>query len=353
MYTEKIVIWEIAAPVLRFAFFNLRNRWEPAMPIILSEKDLAPLLGDPSSMDSLLVCIEESLRAFNSGAVAGQVRLETSLTDRGKKYRITTSAVPGAGQGMRISALFRGAKDAYFILLFDEGRGDLLAMLAGTALNVWRTGAPAGVASQYLAPAGADTLGLIGSGRQARGQLLALRRALPSLQKIKVFSPTREHRENFAKSMGDWLGVEVEAVDNPRAAVEHAPIVSLATSFRSTIIEPGWIEPGALVVSITSGQLPRETVKNSRVIVSWKEEVLGGEAPRQPYAAMIADGSWSADDIDAELGEVLLGKVAARRSESETIVFESVGMSLWDSTTAAWAHRWAVANGAGTIFSLE
>ncbi len=322
------------------------------MPIIVSEKDLAPLYRDPAAMDGLLACIEKSLRAFNSGAVAGQVRLETSLTDRSKKYRITTSAVPGAGQGMRISALFRGARDSYFIVLFDEERGDLLAMIAGAALNVWRTGAPGGVASKYLAPVGADSLGLIGSGRQARGQLLAIRRALPSLKKVKVFSPTADHRAKFAKEMSAWLDIDVEAVDSPRGAVEHAPIVSLATSFRAQIIEPNWIKPGALVVSITSGQLPRETVKKSRLIVSWKEELLGGEAPRQPYAAMIADGSWSGDDIAAELGDVLLRKVAARRKESETVVFESVGMSLWDSTAAAWAYRWALERKVGTPFSL-
>jgi ornithine cyclodeaminase/alanine dehydrogenase-like protein (mu-crystallin family) len=322
------------------------------MPILLSETDLAPLYRNPAAMDGLIDRIEESMRAFNSGGVAGQVRLETSLIDRNKKYRITTSAVAGAGQGMRINALFRGAKDSYFILLFDEERGDLLALVAGAALNVWRTGAPAGVASTYLAPAGADSLGLIGSGRQARGQLLAIRRALPSLNKVKVFSPNEAHRQSFAREMSGWLGIDVEAVDNPRIAVEHAPIVNLATSSRSTVIEPEWVQPGALVVSITSGQLPRETIKNSRVIVSWNEEVLGGEAPRQPYAAMIADGSWSADKIAGELGDVLLKKIPARAKENEIIVFESVGMSLWDTTTTAWAYRWALANGIGMQFSL-
>src|SRR5258706_13640918 len=113
------------------------------MPIILSEKDLAPLYAEPA-------------------------RIETSLLDLKKKYRIMTSAVPNAGQGMRVSALFRGAKDAYFILLFDGERGDLLAIVAGRDLNIWRTGAPAGVACKYLAPKGAEQLGLIGSGRQAR-----------------------------------------------------------------------------------------------------------------------------------------------------------------------------------------
>jgi alanine dehydrogenase len=121
------------------------------------------------------------------------------LLDGQKKYRIMTSAVPNAGQGMRVSALFRGVKDAYFILLFDGERGDLLGLVAGRDLNVWRTGAPGGVASKYLAPAGADQLGLIGSGRQARGQIVAIARAVPSLRKVKVFSSTKEHRDAFAK----------------------------------------------------------------------------------------------------------------------------------------------------------
>jgi alanine dehydrogenase len=323
------------------------------MPILLSEKELAPLLNNAAAMDGLLVRIEESIRAFNSGKVAGQVRIETSLTDVSKKYRIMTSAVPQTGQGMRISALFRGAKDAYFIVLFDDESGDLLAVVAGTSLNVWRTGAPAGVASKYLAPARANELGLIGSGRQARGQLLAIRRAIPLLKRVKIFSPTEANRRRFAKEMSEWLDVSVEAVDSAKVAIENMPIVSLATSSRSMVIEPEWIAPGALVVSITSGQLPRETVKNSRVIVSWKEEVLGGEAPRQPYAAMVADGSWSAQAIAGELGDVILRKIPARQKDSETIVFESVGMALWDTAATAWAYRWAVEQDVGVKFSLE
>jgi ornithine cyclodeaminase/alanine dehydrogenase-like protein (mu-crystallin family) len=135
--------------------------------------------------------------------------------------------------------------------------------------------------------------------------------------------------------------------------VKNLPIVSLATSSRSQIIEPQWIKPGALVISITSGQLPRETIANSRVIVSWKEEVLGGESPRQPYMAMIADGSWSADKIAGELGDVILSRIPARASENETVVFESVGMPIWDTVATAWASRWAVTKGVGIKFLLE
>ena len=154
---------------------------DQAMPLLLSERDLAPLYNQPANLDDLLPLIETSMADFNGAKVAGQARVETSLLDPKNKYRIMTSAVPRAGQGMRVSALFRGAKDAYFILLFDGERGDLLAMVAAKNLNIWRTGAPGGVACKYLAPDGADSLGLIGSGRQARGQI-----APPSPERCRV-----------------------------------------------------------------------------------------------------------------------------------------------------------------------
>ncbi len=323
------------------------------MPIILNEDNLKPLYQTPAAMDELLNLVEASLRAHNQGEAAGQTRVETSLVDPKRKYRIMTAAVPGAGFGTRICALFRGARDAYFHLLFDNDSGNLLALVAGRELNVWRTGAPGGVAARYLAPRNAETMGLLGSGRQARGQLVAICRAQPSLEHVRIFSSTPAHRSVFAKEMSAWLGIEVEAVDSARAAIQGAEIVSVATSSRAAVLESEWISSGALVVSITSGQLPRDLISRSRVVVSWKEEVLGGEAPRQPYMAMIAAGTWSADSIAGELGEVILERIPARQREDETIVFECVGMPVWDTTATAWAYRWAKKNGIGTSFSLD
>src|ERR687892_672350 len=101
------------------------------MALILTEQDLAPLYQDPAAMDELLNLIEDSLRAHSCNEVVGQVRVETSLVDPNQRFRITTAAVPNAGQSMRINALFRGAKDGHFNLLFDGRSGALLALVAG------------------------------------------------------------------------------------------------------------------------------------------------------------------------------------------------------------------------------
>lgn len=322
------------------------------MAIILSETDLAPLYADPASMDALLDGIEASLRAHSGGKAPAQVRFQTPLPDGKRQFRVMMAGVPSAGEGLRVNALFRGAKDAQLSLLFDEASGDLLAVIAGREMNVWRTGSPAGVAARYLAPPDAKSLGLIGSGRQAGGQLIAIRRALPALERVRVFSPTEENRKRFVAKMAAWLQIEVEAVSDPGAAVADADIVSVATNSRTPVLEAGWISPGALVNSITSGQLPAELVASARVIASWKEEVLEGTPPREPYASMIASGSWSGNKIVGELGDVILGNLPARERESEIVIFESVGMPAWDTATAAWAYRWAASRRVGTPFSL-
>ncbi|MBI4529137.1 MAG: ornithine cyclodeaminase family protein [Deltaproteobacteria bacterium] len=322
------------------------------MALILSEKDLEPLFSDPASMDSLRGTIEEVLRARQRGEITSQGGYPLPMADGKRNFRLVTASLPGAGELLRVVPQFRGSKDSHLNLLFDAQNGDLLAVMAGGELNVWRTGTPAGIACGYLALSGAKVLGLLGSGPQARGQLLAVRRSVPSLERVRLFSPTKEHRSAFADKMGPWLGIEVEPVDNPRAAVEGAHIVSLATSSRATVIESDWISPGTLVISITSGQLPKELVARSRVVASGKEEVLQSQPPREPYASMIASGSWSGDKIGAELGEVILGKVTGRQNEREVIVFELTGMPAWDAATAAWAYRWALNHEAGTPFSL-
>lgn len=322
------------------------------MPLILSGNDLEPLLSKPASMDSLRETIEEVLRAQQRGAITSQGGFSLPMADGKRNFRVVTASLPGAGEVMRINPQFPGTTHTHFNILFDAESGDLLAIIAGDELNIWRTGAPAGIAGRALARRGAKSLGLLGSGRQARGQLLAVYRAVPSLERVRVFSPTAEHRTTFAKKMTDWLGIAVEAADSPRAAVEGADILSLATNSRTTVLESDWVSPGALISTITSGQLPAELVARSRVIVTWKEEVLQGKPAREPYASMIAAKQWSRDQIAGELGEVILGKVAGRQNENEIVIFESVGMPAWDAASAAWAYRWAIEHKAGTSFSL-
>jgi ornithine cyclodeaminase/alanine dehydrogenase-like protein (mu-crystallin family) len=321
------------------------------MALILSGNDLTALFKEAASMDSLLESIEEALHAAGRSTGSTLAGLQLAVGDGQRSLRVSAASASDRAAALRFYTL-GGAKDANFNLLFDGRSGDLLALVAGSELNVWRTGAPAGIACRYLARPEAKVLGVIGSGRQARGQLTAIRRAVASLEKVRVFSPTEEHRARFAQQMAPWLNIEVEPAKSARAAVAGADIVDVATSSRSPVLDTDWISPGALVISITSGQLPAELVARARFFVSWKQELLQGMPPREPYRSMISAGSWSASKIVGELGEVILGKLRARRDESDVVLFELLGMPVWDTAATAWAYGWAIGHKAGTAFSL-
>ena len=322
------------------------------MPLILSEQDLKPLYNDPASMDALQARIEQAQLAYHGGNIPSQHHLQMPLLAPDRQLRILAATLSEAGEVVRVNPQYRGVRDRHMNFLFDGQGGDLLAVIAGGELNVWRTAAPAGLACRYLAQPSAKILALLGSSRQARGQLVSILRKVPSLEKVRVFSPNEEHRKTFAARMGARLGIEVEAVNSARAAIDGAKIISLATNSRVPVLEPEWLAPGALTISITSGQLSADLVARSRVIATWKGELLEGVPPREPYTTMMATGTWSEEKLAAEFAEVILGQKPARNHPTDTIVFESLGMPAFDATAAAWAYRWALDRKIGKEFAL-
>ena len=94
------------------------------------------------------------------------------------------------------------------VMLYDYNSGELLSCMEGGRLGQIRTGAASGLASRYMARADADSVGVIGSGFQARTQLEAVC-AVRDIKRAKVYSRRQERREAFAQRMSDQLNIEV------------------------------------------------------------------------------------------------------------------------------------------------
>jgi ornithine cyclodeaminase/alanine dehydrogenase-like protein (mu-crystallin family) len=306
-------------------------------------------------MDGLLEAVEQAYREFQQGTTTVHPILPLRLADPARQVGLLPITASATGPTVRVyppSGSGDPAADSRLLLLFDPNSGGLLAVIANDELNPVRTGAAAGVAARYLAPPAPRAIGLIGSGKQARGQLLALHRALPSVDQVRVFSPTPAHREAFAREMTAWLGIAVEAVDSAAEAVAGAPVVDLATSGRVPVVEADWLMPGALVIAMAPAQVPPAQFARARLFVSWREGFLNDDRWRAPYEALIRAGTWSPDRIVGQFGEVVLGTLPARRDPSEVVVYEMPALGAWDAAVAAWVHRWAVERGIGTAVPL-
>src|SRR5262249_31232211 len=143
--------------------------------------------------------------------------------------------------------------------LFDGKSGELLCLMRADFLGQVRTGAASAVATRSMARADAQTVGVFGSGKQARTQLLAVAKGRP-LTKVSGFSPSEEHRRRFADAMERELGIPVEPVAQPQFAATNQDIVITATTSREPVLHGDWLTPGTHLNVIGSNFLGKSEI---------------------------------------------------------------------------------------------
>ena len=124
------------------------------------------------------------------------------------------------------------------------------ALMHEFRLSGMRVGATTAVAIDQIARADAETLGLFGTGKQARCALEAVQLVRP-IRRVNVYSPSAGHRAAFAHDMSRD-GIDVVAVENPRNVVAGADIVCCATTAMRPVFDGDFLEEGQVVVSIAN-----------------------------------------------------------------------------------------------------
>jgi ornithine cyclodeaminase/alanine dehydrogenase-like protein (mu-crystallin family) len=282
-----------------------------------------------------------------------------------RQYNVT-DRVPGEFEGIRVSLsagddlytgmrVFGNPPHTRAFLLFDGVTRQLLALMDYGVLNSLRVGAIAGVAGRYLAPQGARVMGLVGSGWQATPQVVAMFKAVESLQRVRVYSPTQGHREEFAASMSEQLGRPVEAVSSIHEAIADADIVDLCApghfDVREPLFDAEWIKPGALVISMAGAQCTGEFVRSAQVVAT-SYDLLVEPKPKSPYDTLIADGAFGPENV-IELAAVVQGKASVRSRDGGRVLYELTGGSFHDLFIATWGYEWAKAQDLGRPFDLS
>lgn len=237
------------------------------------------------------------------------------------------------------------------IELVDTQTGFPLAIMDGTWITDMRTGAAAGVATKYLAKPDSKVLGIVGAGKQACTQLMALNEVM-DIQKARVFCRTCDTRTNFAKRAMKTYGFEVEAVDTAEKAVKNADVVVTTTPSRKPIIKSDWISPGTHINAMgadapSKQELETRLLLKSKIIIdSWDQASHSGEI-NVPVSQKIIKQK----DIHAKLGDVIIGQKTGREGDEITI-FDSTGLAVQDVVTAGLIYQRARQKGIGTEFNF-
>jgi thiomorpholine-carboxylate dehydrogenase len=297
-------------------------------PLFLNEDQVRQHL----QMADLIPAMEKALIDFSAGKVTQPVRSVIKVDPPGGFLGLMPALTPD-GLGLKAVTFFpsnakRGiATHMATIFLVDPETGAPLAIMDGRLITEMRTAAVSAAATKLLAPPDAKVLAILGSGVQAHSHAEALR-LVRRFQEIRVWSPTREHAERFAKEIG-------AKATSAEEAVRGADVIVTATSSKTPVLHGLWLKPGCHV-NVVGASRPdwREVDDDAMANVVF---VDSREGAMKESGDVILSGA----KIYAELGEGLAGKIPSR--SRETTIFKSLGMAVEDIAAAMLVYRSVIA----------
>jgi len=221
----------------------------------------------------------------------------------------------------------------FYFVLFDAATAQPLAWMEANHLGQIRTGAASGYATDLLANPQAETLGVIGSGFQARTQVEAIRAVRP-IKNIIVWSRNEEKRRKFAEDVSSQ-GIAAQAAATAEEAVRGAQIVMTATNSAEPVIENSWITPGTMINAMGSNvrnrrELPGELVRRAALVAVDSIEQAKIEA-----GDLILSDSWA--------NVVELKDVKPYFNPNGIAIFKSLGIGVEDVAAGAFVYERALA----------
>lgn len=209
--------------------------------------------------------------------------------------------------------------------LLRRSTGEPLAVMDGRLITEMRTAAVSAVALDALGAADVRSLGILGSGVQARSHLRAFGMVRPGLTDIRIWSRTQANAERLAAE----CGARAVAIEEAAAA----DVVLTVTSTVMPILEGRWLASHALVIAVgatgaTMRELDDEVMRTSFIVAECKA------AAERESGDVILSGA----KVQAEIGQIVSGSVSAPKGRT---VFKSVGMAIEDLTAArlVWQAR--------------
>jgi ornithine cyclodeaminase/alanine dehydrogenase-like protein (mu-crystallin family) len=313
------------------------------MPVLLlNEDDVRQLL----TMDAALEAVESGLRrvALDEAQNVPRTRCQT---DHVMLHVLSASAKSLGVLGLKAYTTTRqGAQ--FMVSLYDGRTGALLALIQADYLGQVRTGAASGVATKYMARPEAGTVGLFGTGKQARTQIESVCK-VRTVRRVHVYSRSEDNRRRFAAEMSEVCKTEIIPVARPEQAAEDLDIIITATTSREPVLNGAWLAQGTHLNVVGSNfqgkaEVDSGTLRRSNVIIVDSKEQARLEAG--DLLPALEEGVIHWTDIH-ELGQVVVGRYSGRKHPQDITLFKSLGIGIEDVAVAARVYARAKEAGAG------
>ena len=328
--------------------------------IILSEADLRQCI---SIDEAVIDAIEDGFTTLSTGSVTMPPIMRLDIPDKNAEVDIKTAYVPSLDSfAIKMSPGFFDnhklglpSTSGLMVLLSAETGFVKSVLLDNGYLTDVRTGAAGAVAARHLAPEQVHTAGVIGSGAQARYQIMALTR-VRDVQRLLVFNRTRSRAEQYADDMQTLLGMSVMIASSAEEVVRNSSVVVTTTPARDGYLKPGWLHPGLHITAMGSDaenkqELDSQVFQRADVIVCDRksQSIRLGELHHAVESGILKPE----DPRIIELGEITSGQQRGRTHPEQITICDLTGTGMQDTVIAQMAYEKARQQDFGLVLDLR
>ncbi|MHA2008043.1 MAG: ornithine cyclodeaminase family protein [Promethearchaeota archaeon] len=324
--------------------------------IILSQDEVKSCLP----MSEAIQAVREAYMAFANGHVKMPPVMHLDISQYHGEVDIKSGYIEDLGLiGTKIASGFYenyklGLPPGIAVIILMELKTSMpVAIMDGTYVTAYRTGAAGAVAASVLARKNSKVVGVIGAGTQARMQILGLKEIF-NLEKVKVWDINTTAREKYATEMTAQLNIPIETVENVKDAISEVDIIVTVTPSKKPLVMKEWIQEGVHINAIGADAPGKQELdlfiikKANKVVVdSLSQCRIIGEIQHA-----LANGLINDDDVHAEIGQILIGEKIGRETKDEITLFDATGLAAQDIAAANTVFKQAKEKKIGRVISL-
>lgn len=296
--------------------------------------------------------IRDAFRADGEGRTVVPAVINLEIPAAHGEFHVKTAYIEGGPHvAVKIASGFfdnpsRGLPSGSgLMVLCDAATGLPLALLLDNGyLTDVRTGAAGAIAADVLARRSIQTVGVIGSGIQARHQVRCLA-AVRRFRTVLAWSPTRARLDRYVEEMR-VDGYDARPAKSPEAICREADILITATPSREPLIRAAWLREGLHLTAVGSDSPGKQELEAA--CLARADLVV---VDRLTQCASVGELKHALDDAllarenVSELGAIVAGRRPGRTDDRQITIADLTGVGFQDTAIGSAAYEWFCTEG--------
>jgi ornithine cyclodeaminase len=310
-----------------------------------------PALRAAVTPERAVEVMREAFRADGEGRTRVPAVINLDIPSAQGEFHVKTAHIDGVPHvAVKVATGFFGnpskglPSGSGLMALFDASTGLPAALLLDNGfLTDIRTAAAGALAADLLARQFIQTVGIVGSGVQARQQVRCLA-TVRRFARIVAWSPNRSNLERYCAEMSAE-GFDAVAASSVEEVCRAADVLITATPSRKALVSADWLKDGVHVTALGSDspgkqELSAECLDSADLVVvdRFAQCSAFGELKHALDAGLL-----TRNDVHAELGMIAAGRKPGRTTDREITIADLTGVGFQDTAIASAAYGWVAA----------